>query len=904
MAERDGAHDARGATGDATVAGATGAGKTLVIAEKRSVGRTIAAFLGCRHDHGAWVEGDAWDVTWAQGHLLRLLMPDEYDDHPAWRERGAHALPLVPDADGWRWQVSEERGAADQYAAVAALLGAGRYARVVNACDPDREGQAIADLALERMGCELPVLRLWCSSLEDAALRKAFGRLAPDDDYRGLFQSAVARSKADWLVGMNASRLYSSAMHAAQSVGRVRTPTLALVVQRDRAIEAFRGQDAHRVLLDLGGGFVMAGEPTADAAQARRVAQDASGAVCAVQAVERKRCREGAPTLLNTTGAQKLASERLGMAPDAVDRALQALYEKRLATYPRTDSRYVSAEDAPTLEPLVALVADEPHVGAAVARAFGAMPHDVQKVVDDAKVEGHGALLPTRQLTAARLAQLPPEEAAVARLLCASLLAAVAPDRVYDHVEVRGACRGLPYAASANADVERGWRRLRVAADDGTAGARRASGDSAGAPGGEPRSRVPADLSAPSDWQVRGASVRTTKAKPPRHFTDATLLAAMEHADRFVEGDELKTAIRDASLHSGGIGTPATRAGIITSLVDRGYLRRKGSTLTSTPDGRALVDEVAPDLRSVELTARMERDLSAIARGEGDPDAFVEGVVALVRGFVAERLARPWRTAAPRGEAIGTCPVCGAHVVDAGGERTPYLCENVRRERVDAPDGSATWRDCGSCGFRLYRTFMGASISPAAAKRLLRGQSVRLRAIPMRDGTTADRLVELDAAHGWRPRIARDQSVRVGTCPACGGDVLDTGYEAAPYLCEHVPGARPRAAAAASPEPAASCDFRLYRTYLGKRIAKADVARLLKGETVTLKGLTSRRTGATFNAFVALDAARGWRPRIVGYPDEQPAKAGAARGRSTATRAPEAGTSSGSRQESIPGLDC
>jgi len=440
--------------------------KTLVIAEKRSVGRTLAAFLGCTRDHGSWIEGPQHDVTWAQGHLLRLLMPDEYEEYPLWRTHDVNALPLVPPADGWRWQVSRERGADAQFEALAGLVNSGCYARVVNACDPDREGQCIADLALWYMGCQLPVDRLWCSSLEDAALAKAFSRMKPNAEYEGLFQSAVARSKADWLVGMNASRLYSASLRSAQSVGRVRTPTLALVVERDRLIESFKASESYRVRLDLGDGFVVTGEPTVGApgkAEADQVLKDAQGAPCTIDQVERKRSREGAPTLLNTTGAQKLASERLGMAPDAVDRALQSLYEKKLATYPRTDSKFVNAEDGESLEPLVAAVADEAHVGAEMARAFHAMPHDVAKVVDDSKVEGHGALLPTRQLTAAKLAQLPPEEQAVARMLCESLLCAVAPDRVYDHVAVKATCQGRPYTASANTDVDRGWKRLRSA---------------------------------------------------------------------------------------------------------------------------------------------------------------------------------------------------------------------------------------------------------------------------------------------------------------------------------------------------------------------------------------------------------------------------------------------------------
>lgn len=853
-------------------------GKVLVIAEKRSVGRTLAAFLGCRADHGSWIGGETHDVTWAQGHLLRLLMPDEYEEHEEWRSRDTRVLPLVPAADGWRWAVSRERGADAQYEALASLVRSGAYGRIVNACDPDREGQCIADLALEFMGCTLPVDRLWCSSLEDAALDKAFKRMKPNAAYAGLYQSAIARSKADWLVGMNASRLYSASMRSAQSVGRVRTPTLALVVERDRLIDAFKASESFRVRLDLGNGFVVTGEPGPHKAVAEKTLADAQGAPCAIESVERKRSREGAPTLLNTTGAQKLASERLGMAPDAVDRALQALYEKKLATYPRTDSKFVNTEDGEGLEALIRAVAGESHVGSDMARAFAAMPHDIAKVVDDGKVEGHGALLPTRQLTAQKLAALPEEEAAVARLLCESLLAAVSPDRIYDRVSVKATCQGKPYTATSTSDVDKGWKKLRAKVE--TKG--EVPEDDAA------KTVIPADLEAPCSKTVAGGEVKKTKAQPPKRYTDATLLAAMERADRFVEADDLKAAIKDSSLHSGGIGTPATRANIIASLVDRGYLMRKGSTLVSTPDGRALVDEVNPDLKSVELTARMERDLGAIANEGANPAPFMAAVVEMVQRIVAQQLARPLRTAVPKGDPVGKCPLCGAAVVDTGNERSPYLCTSVRREKIEDPNGTVTWRDCGTCTFRLHRSFMGSPISPAQAKKLLGGKSVMLKGLQRKDGSAVDRLVVLDPEQGWRLRIAADQSVKVGLCPKCGGRVMDVGNDRVPYLCEH----NDRGGEG-------TCDFKLFREYLGKRLSKTDVASLLGLKTITVKGMTSKKTGALFDGFVALDAEHDFRPHITGYPpqSERTAKANA-QARAAAEKAAKAAS-----QATLPGFE-
>ena len=664
------------------------------------------------------------------------------------------------------------------------------------------------------MGCTLPVERLWCSSLEDAALAKAFGRMKPNAAYAGLYQSAIARSKADWLVGMNASRLYSASLRSAQSVGRVRTPTLALVVERDRQIEAFKVSESFRVRLDLGEGFVVTGEPMRDGAAAKRILAEAQGAPCQIVEVERKRAREGAPTLLNTTGAQKLASERLGMSPDAVDRVLQSLYEKKLATYPRTDSRFVNAEDGEGLEALISAVADEAHVGAHMAKTFAALGHDVGKVVDDAKVEGHGALLPTRQLTAEKLAALPEDEAAVARLLCEALLTAVAPDRIYDRVAVKATCRELPYTASAVTDVDRGWKRLRPGAQANGGGG--ASDDDASAEGASAdKCRIPADLEAPCAKTVLGGEVRSVKARPPKRYTDATLLAAMEHADRFVEADELKVAIRDSSLHSGGIGTPATRAGIIASLVDRGYLLRKGSTLTSTPEGRVLVDEVDDSLKSVELTARMERDLTAIAKDEAQPEPFVAGVVAMVRQIVANQLARPPRNRCPQG--AGAWLVPGVRR-SGGGHRQRARSLPVHEH---APGAHRAARRLGGLArlralhLQALPDLHGAPVTPVAAKRLLAGKPVMIKGLMRRDGTKVDRLVALDESRGWGLWICEDQSVKVGACPKCGGRVLDVGNDRVPLLCEN------NRRGAAGESQSASCDFRLFREYLGKRFTKA-----------------------------------------------------------------------------------
>ena len=822
--------------------------KTLVIAEKRTVGKVLARHLGCKNDHGTWIEGAAYDVVWAQGHLMRLLLPEEYKEHPEWSNSGAR-LPIDPGSDGWRWKSPDGGAAAEQFNCMATLLQGGSYGRVIHACDPDREGQAIADLVLRELGCTLPVDRLWCSSLEDAALAKAFAQLKPNAEYQGLLESAILRSKSDWLVGMNASRLYSRNLRSAQSVGRVRTPTLALVVARDRAIEAFSSAESYRVALNLGDGLVVLGEACASRKEAQDRLEAAKMAHATIVGVQRKKATEGSPALLNTTGAQKLASERFGMSPDACDKALQSLYERGLITYPRTDSCFVNTEDGEDLEQLICLVNTPEHVGADTAKAFSSMPHDASKVVDDSKVEGHGALLPTTRLTSSCMQGLKGDDALIAGMICESLLAAVAPDRVLEKTGLDVVVEGQPYRATSSLELEAGWKKLRRAAST-----EEEEGD-------ETASRIPENLVPGMELPVLGGDLKTVKSTPPKRFTDATLLAAMEHAERFLDEDDLRSAIKDSASHSGGLGTPATRAGIIASLVDRGYLERKRTTLISTAEGRALIDTVDPRLKDVRLTASMERDLAAIEREGADPEAFMQGVTKLVHEVVAAGMAMPRREAAPTGEPIGRCPQCGGRVLDNGNPRSPYLCENVRRERTTGPDGTPAWKSCGTCSFKLPRTFMGAEISAASAKKLLAGKMAKVKGLARKDSSTIDRLIELDCAQGYRPRIARDQSVKVGVCPKCGGDVVDVGNDKVPYLCEHnkkdaAPGEQ-------------TCDFRLGREHLGKKLPKADIPKLLKGETVLVKGLTSKRDGSKFEAYLALDPQRDWSVRITGYPKNE-----------------------------------
>lgn len=707
--------------------------KTLVVAEKRSVGATIAAVLGAAGGGRGYLEGPEWVVTWCQGHLVEEAMPEDYEGR-GWDSRSLDVLPVVPPADGWVYRVSSARGAKDQYSAVKALMARTDIGRIVNACDPDREGELIFRLVYRLAKCRKPVERLWCSSLEDEALRSAFRKLAPSSDYDDLGSAALARSQTDWVIGMNMSRIACARLRSAQSVGRVRTPTLQLVRARDDQIASFKPKAYWKVAIDLGSGLVLTSGEFAEEGSARDLALSCEGLAARIASVERRQKSERPPTLYNTTGIQKDASKVFGMTPDAVDACLQALYEAKLATYPRTDSCYIAESDLASFEQLIDHIASQRLCGCTDASA-----HDASACVDDAKVAGHPALLPTRGLTAAAMSSLPEDQARVAELLVARVLQATSPARRYMAAKVEATCAGEGFSASATTDVDPGWRRYVIKPRDGKAA-------------DEPRVSVPETLRQGDVLPVVGSEVREGTTKPPERYTDATLLAAMEHADRLVEERELKEALHDTSSHSGGLGTPATRAETIKGLVDRGYLRRKGKALTCTDAGRALLDACEVEVKSPELTARLERDLSRIETGELGYADYYRQMASLVSRLVEQGVSAAASAPAPAPaatESLGRCPKCGSPVIDKGGTR-PYECS--RRRRIQLADGSYS-DDPDGCDWFLWKTFCDHKITHSELSRMLSGKAVPMQLKFKGSKAPVKRSVVVDPTLN-RPRLA------------------------------------------------------------------------------------------------------------------------------------------------------
>ena len=725
----------------------------LIIAEKHSVGQAIAQAVGGhaeKHDGYIQVGGDL--VTWAQGHLVDLAAPDEYKDHD-WGRWSLDALPIDPTPD-WQWKVSWDKGADRQYRIVAGLMRRGDVDMLVDACDPDREGEAIFHRIVAHAGVSKPMRRLWVASLEEDAIRDALASMKDETEYQGLADAAMIRAKADWLIGMNASRAYSLVYNARFTVGRVQTPTLAMIVDRDRQIAGHVAQPYWKVVAPMGG-WTLTGERLDDRSDAKALKSivDAPDFTFQVFSVQRKTVHERPPRLYDLTGLQKDMSRLHGLTAARTLAALQSLYEKKLATYPRTDSQYITHDDLDTLRDL----AKGPgRVDGFVRMEDLPSAPRFDLTVDDTKVSGHTAILPTRNVDRTVLDGLSGDERLTLVRVVRRMWEATADDYVHDTVQVianlnphwceshpdegcrlsEGECR---FTSRSDQPVSLGWKAIEPAKADRGDDADEEEASSA-------RNVIPVNLSTGVSLRpVSESSVSEGRTKPPKPFTETTLLAAMEHASRYVEDKDLKAALDDDESHSGGIGTPATRADVIEKLIRAGYVERKGKQLRSTEQGRSLIDVVAPKLKDVALTAGMEQRLSEVEHGQADASQ-----VETEFRDLAERIPADAQTAVQKDrvqararntESFGDCPRCGKPVVKTG---KVFQCSTNRRE--EQSDG--TWKATEGCGWRAWTTVAGKTITDTTMRRLLDGRKVSLKGFTSRKGGTFDAALVIDKDKG------------------------------------------------------------------------------------------------------------------------------------------------------------
>ena len=608
----------------------------LVITEKPSVAKSIASPLGVTSRGDGYFEGNGYLISWCIGHLVGLADAAVYDDrYKKWRYED---LPILPNP--FRYVVSEEKAA--QFCILRSLMERPDVAELVNACDAGREGELIFRLVYEAAGCTKPFSRLWISSMEDAAIREGFADLRPGGDYDLLYQSALCRQKADWLIGINASRLFSVLYHRTLNVGRVQTPTLAMLADRDSKIVLFHKEKYHHVRLALEETEVVSEKiPAMEDAQTMRDACDGKKATCV--SVVREKKTEKPPKLYDLTTLQREANRVFGYtAKQTLDYA-QSLYEKKLLTYPRTDSRYLTVDMAETAFVVLHLAARVP--------PFDVCPEffpDVLALVNDKEVSDHHALIPTLELEKADVPALPVGERNILLLVCCKLLCAAAEPFVYEAVTAAFDCGGHTFTAKGKQVLSQGWRAIQEVFRSSLKEK----------PEDEDAEGVLPALTEGQVFEPVSASVTEHFTSPPKPYTEDTLLSAMENAGKEDMPDEAERK---------GLGTPATRAAIIEKLVSGGFVERKGKNLIPTKAGVNLVTVLPELLTSPKLTADWEQRLNEVAKGQVSPEDFMDGIEAMAAELVrkyshisedGQKLFQPEK------ETVGICPRCGKPVYE------------------------------------------------------------------------------------------------------------------------------------------------------------------------------------------------------------------------------------------------
>ena len=609
----------------------------LVIAEKPSVAQSLAAVLGAGQRREGYLEGNGWLVSWCVGHLAELADAAAYN--PAYAKWRKEDLPILPES--WRFTIAKDKR--DQFDVLRTLLRREDVSEVVNACDAGREGELIFRTVYALAGCSKPISRLWISSMEDEAIREGFAHLRPGREYDGLHQAALCRSKADWLVGINATRLFSLLYGCTLNIGRVVSPTLALVVQREAEIATFQPEPFYMVELDCDG-LSLAGDRKASKKEAQEAAARCQGSAAVVQSVERWEKTEKPPALFDLTTLQREANRTLGYTAQQTLDYLQALYDKKLSTYPRTDSRYLTDDMEAGVPALVEAAASICGVTAPETVLAG-------QVCDSARVSDHHAVVPTASAGKADLEALPIGEREILRLVSLGLLRAVCPPCRSAETCIPAVCGGDPYTVKWRSVLSPGWKVYAQTAD-----AEAGSG--------------PDGLTEGQTLPVAAAQVKSGKTTPPKHHTEDSLLSAMEMAGK-------EDMPEDAERQ--GIGTPATRAAILEKLVSAGFVERKRAkktvSLLPTPLGTALITVLPEQLQSPTLTAEWEHRLKEVERGTLAPGDFMDEIAAMLRELV--ETCRPVEGSAvlfpSTREAVGRCPRCGGTVTEG---RQGFFCEN------------------------------------------------------------------------------------------------------------------------------------------------------------------------------------------------------------------------------------
>lgn len=611
--------------------------KSLVIAEKPSVARDIARVLKCKKNGQGTIEGERYIVTWGLGHLVTLADPEEYK--PEWKEWKMDVLPMMPKT----WKLSVIRQTAKQYNAVKSQIHRKDVGEIIIATDAGREGELVARWILEKAGNQKPVKRLWISSVTDRAIREGFGRLRDGRDYQNLYDAARSRAKADWLVGINATRALTCKYNVKLTCGRVQTPTLALIANREDEIRSFRPKPYYGLKVYADGicftwqdgksGSTRSFDPE----RIRRISEEIRGERLVLDSVEKKSRKTYAPGLYDLTELQREANRRFGYSAKETLNIMQRLYEHhKVLTYPRTDSRYLSSDIVPTLKERIEACQTGPY--RALARALHGKQFTADKrFVDDSKVSDHHAIIPTEQYV--DLTHMTSEERKIYDLVVRRFLAVLYPPAEFEQISVKASVKGEHFAAKGETIREAGWRAVYdsdIEEED--------EDDSL-------KNQVLPELKKGQSLPVKKLEVTEGKTKPPAHYTEATLLTSME---------------------KGGLGTVATRADIIEKLFNTFYMEKKGNDLLITSKGRQLLELVPSDLKKPELTARWEKELQKISDGRQKEKTFMKEIEQYTNN-VMQDIRTSEATFRHDNLTNRKCPRCGKRMLAVNGKNSKLL---------------------------------------------------------------------------------------------------------------------------------------------------------------------------------------------------------------------------------------
>ena len=622
--------------------------KFLVIAEKPSVAQSYAKNLSAYKREDGYLEGESCIVSWCLGHLAEYAQPEEYD--PKYEKWQFDDLPILPEA--WKLKVSKDKK--KQFEVIKTLMNRSDVEYLVNGCDAGREGELIFQRVYVLAGCRKPVKRLWISSMEDAAIQKGFQTMKSEEEYKNLCMAAVCRAQADWLIGMNGTRAYTTRYFKRLVVGRVQTPTLAMLAERQERIEHFQKEAFYKVAL-TDGKLTVVSENIANEEAAELLAALCNGSTAVVTQMKKERKKSFPPKLYDLTSLQREANRYFGYTAKRTLDMLQELYEEKLVTYPRTDSQFVTEDMKDSVEELVEKM---PVLLSFVD--YGQLGHGIKRVINNAKVSDHHAILPTKEVVEKGIADLPADKKNLMMLICQQLVQATGEEYLYEQTDITVKCQEHDFKARGKIPVQMGFKEVEKAFKQLCVKA-------------EPVEEKEKETSIPAGYEegMRLFPVKADKTthytSPPKPFNEDTLLAAMETAGN----KEF-----DSETEKKGLGTPATRASIIEKLVSSGYAQRKGKQILPSTEGKELVKVMPEYLKSAVMTAEWENQLLMMEKGQITDTQFMGEITSLVRKIlevcreIPEEERRRFQT---EREVIGKCPVCGCDVFEG---KQNFYCSN------------------------------------------------------------------------------------------------------------------------------------------------------------------------------------------------------------------------------------